>query len=87
MRDDKSTAGHACTRAQAFTDGAMRSYLPIIMDVVEFTLDKWAGGGETVKFYSGARSFAFDVAATVLTGTRFDGDQLGCAWASPLSWL
>lgn len=62
---------------QAFTDAAMRLYLPTILDVANYTFQQWSESGSPVKFYGAARAFAFDVAATVLTGTRFDGDALG----------
>lgn len=62
---------------QAFTEAAMREYLPTVMDVCNHTLEQWASSSETVRFYGAARCFAFDVAATVLTGVRFDGDRLG----------
>lgn len=55
----------------------MRMYLPIVLDVVRRTLQDWAACSEPIKFYSATRSYAFDIAATVLTGTRFDGEQLG----------
>ena len=55
----------------------MRDYLPTVMDVCSHTLEQWASSTEPIKFYGGARCFAFDVAATVLTGVRFDGDKLG----------
>jgi cytochrome P450 len=68
----------SCTaRAQAFTDAAMRLYLPTILDVANHTLQQWAASAEPIRFYEATRAFAFDVAATVLTGTRFDGDRLG----------
>lgn len=59
----------------------MRLYLPTVLDVCRYTLEQWNAGEEPVLFYSAARAFAFDVAATVLTGTRFDGNTLG-AWPS-----
>jgi len=62
---------------QAFTEAAMREYLPTILDVCSHTLEQWASSTEPVKFYGAARCFAFDVAATVLTGVRFDGGRLG----------
>ena len=65
----------ACT--QAFTDGAMRMYLPTVLDVVAGTLARWAAAEGPIKFYAATRSYAFDIAATVLTGTRLDGEQLG----------
>ncbi len=55
----------------------MRLYLPTILDVSRYTMEQWAASKEPVLFYSAARAFAFDIAATVLTGTRFDGDTLG----------
>ena len=55
----------------------MREYLPTVMDVSSHTLELWAGSTEPVNFYGAAKCFAFDVAATVLTGVRFDGDRLG----------
>ena len=61
---------------QAFTDAAMREYLPTIMTVAMHTLEQWADSTEPLRFYSAARAFAFDIAATVLTGVRFDGDRL-----------
>lgn len=68
-----------CLLRQAFTDAAMRLYLPTILDVCRYTLEQWSASEEPVLFYLAARAFAFDVAATVLTGTRFDGNTLG-AW-------
>ncbi|EIE23940.1 cytochrome P450 [Coccomyxa subellipsoidea C-169] len=62
--------------SQAFTEAAMRLYLPTILDVSRYTMEQWAASKEPVLFYSAARAFAFDIAATVLTGTRFDGDTL-----------
>ncbi|CAK0753854.1 hypothetical protein CVIRNUC_002252 [Coccomyxa viridis] len=62
--------------SQAFTDAAMREYLPTIMAVATHTLEQWADSTEPLQFYSAARAFAFDIAATVLTGVRFDGDRL-----------
>ena len=62
---------------QAFTEAAMREYLPTVMDVSSRTLEQWAGSTEPIKFYGAAKCFAFDVAATVLTGVRYDGDRLG----------
>ncbi|CAL8462567.1 g2100 [Coccomyxa elongata] len=62
--------------SQAFTDAAMRLYLPTVLDVCRYTLAQWSASEEPVLFYSAARAFAFDVAATVLTGTRFDGNTL-----------
>ena len=62
---------------QAFTEAAMREYLPTVIDVSSHTLEQWAGSMEPIKFYGAAKCFAFDVAATVLTGVRFDGDRLG----------
>lgn len=62
---------------QAFTEAAMREYLPTVLDVSSHTLEQWAGSTEPIKFYGAAKCFAFDVAATVLTGVRFDGDRLG----------
>ena len=55
----------------------MRMYLPTVLDVVARTLRDWSAAQEPIRFYSAARSYAFDIAATVLTGTRFDGEQLG----------
>ncbi len=66
----------------------MRLYLPTVLDVCRYTLEQWNASEEPVLFYSAARAFAFDVAATVLTGTRFDGNTLGAclpAIASPAS--
>ena len=61
---------------QAFTDAAMREYLPTIMAVATQTLEQWADSAEPLRFYHAARAFAFDIAATVLTGVRFHGDRL-----------
>ncbi len=60
----------------------MREYLPTVMDVSSHTLEQWAGSTEPIKFYGAAKCFAFDVAATVLTGVRFDGDRLGMLLAT-----
>ena len=65
---------------QAFTDAAMREYLPTITTVAMHTLEQWADSTEPLQFYSAARAFAFDIAATVLTGVRFDGDRLSEPW-------
>lgn len=62
---------------QAFTEAAMRLYLPTILDVSRYTMERWEASKEPVLFYTAARAFAFDIAATVLTGTRLDGDILG----------
>ena len=51
--------------------------MPSVLDVANRTLEQWAAAAAPVTFYSAARCFAFDVAATVLTGARFDGGQLG----------
>lgn len=70
---------------QAFTDAAMRLYLPTILDVARYTMAQWAASEEPVLFYQAARAFAFDIAATVLTGTQFDGDTLGPSHFVPTS--
>ena len=73
--------------AQAFTDAAMRQYMPSVLDVANRTLEQWAASSAPVTFYSAARCFAFDVAATVLTGARFDGGQLGKESHTTLRYL
>jgi hypothetical protein len=55
----------------------MRMYLPTVLDVVASTLAQWAAAPDPIRFYQATRSYAFDIAATVLTGTRLDGEQLG----------
>ena len=52
----------------------MREYTPAMLEVVHSSLAQWADGEGCVQLYSAARCFAFDVATTVLLGTRFDGD-------------
>ena len=70
---------------QAFTEAAMREYLPTILDVSRYTLEQWAGSAEPIKFYGAAKCFAFDVAAAVLTGVRFERRPLRSAFWQAVS--
>ncbi|KAK9838248.1 hypothetical protein WJX81_000081 [Elliptochloris bilobata] len=62
----------------AFTEAAMEGYIPAIAETVAGTLAAWATEGRVLA-YPAARSLAFDVAATVLVGTRFGIDTIRCA--------
>lgn len=49
--------------------------MPAIADTVAATLDAWAREGRVLA-WPAARALAFDVAATVLVGTRFGSDTI-----------
>ena len=53
----------------------MEGYVPAITETVAATLDAWAGEGRVLA-WPAARALAFDVAATVLVGTRFGSDTI-----------
>ena len=53
----------------------MEGYVPPITETVAATLDAWAAEGRVLA-WPAARALAFDVAATVLVGTRFGSDTI-----------
>ena len=53
----------------------MEGYIPAVTETVAATLAAWAAKGRVLA-WPAARALAFDVAATVLVGTRFGSDTI-----------
>ncbi|KAL3151907.1 hypothetical protein ABBQ32_001038 [Trebouxia sp. C0010 RCD-2024] len=56
----------------AYAESSMRLYHPLVLEVVSSILSEAANTKEAVKGYKLCRTLAFDVAATVLLGVRWD---------------
>lgn len=60
---------------QAFTEAAVREYVPLMLDITRQKCDAWAAADEVIG-WSQSHAYAFHIAAAILIGGDWDAAKL-----------